>query len=271
MRAWLQVLGAFLVRDWRIQSRYAISLLMLVAQNFFLATTFFFIAKLVGPHAAPLLASYGGNYFAFVLLGLAFSQYVTTGLSTLSNNLREEQVQGTLEAMLLTPASLWSLVSGSVVWQFLFTTLEVVSYLAIGAFVFGLDLSHANLAAGFVIFVLLVGTMASLGVLSASGMLLLKEADPVNWMLGGMMKLLGGVYFPVAILPSWLQRLAQCFPLTYGLEGLRQAVLTGRSLSDLSGICLALAGFAVVLWLLAWKTLTWTLARLKETGALSFR
>lgn len=38
---------------------------------------------------------------------------------------------------------------------------------------------------------------------------------------------LGGVYFPVQLLPSWLGQIAQWLPLTFALEALRQAVLQG--------------------------------------------
>ena len=112
---------------------------------------------------------------------------------------------------------------------------------------------------------------SSLGVLSTCGVLLFREADPVTWILSGLMKLLGGVFFPVALLPEALQGLSRLLPLTYGLEGLRRAVLTGTPLTELGGVCLTLGAFSLVLWPLAVVTLCSTLNRLKTAGTLSFR
>ncbi len=49
---------------------------------FFSVLTFFFIAKLFGKAAAPHLQEYGGDYFPFVLIGIAFSTFLGVGLGT---------------------------------------------------------------------------------------------------------------------------------------------------------------------------------------------
>jgi len=65
--------------------------------------TFYFIAKLFGRAATPYLESYGGDYFSFVLIGIAFSDYLGVGLTSFAGIIREGQMLGTLEAMLITP------------------------------------------------------------------------------------------------------------------------------------------------------------------------
>lgn len=262
---------AFIRRDWLIRASYRTSFFVNLGQILFTLATFFFISKLVDPRQASVLAPYGGGYFPFVLLGLVGSRYLAISLSSFAGNVRDEQLQGTLEAMLMTPTHLPIVLLGSAAWELLWTTLEVLAYLGLGALLFGVDLSQMNVPATLVLLALSVVSLSSLGALAACGVLLFKECDPVNWMLEGAMKLAGGVYFPVSLLPAWCQPLVALFPLTYALEGLRQAVLMGRSLAELSGVCVVLAGFGVVLWPLALVSFSWTLTRLKTTGALSFR
>ncbi len=234
------------------------------------AVPFFFVGKLVDPASSAAMASYGG-YFPFVLLGLACSRFVTASLSAFGGVLREEQLQGTLEAMLLSPASLASIILGGALWPLVWTSIEVMLYLLIGAVLFGVSFSQINTLAALTILPLLILSLSSLGLFSACGLLLYKEADPVNWLLGGLMRLLGGVYFPIALLPQWLAPLAKAFPLTHGLEGIRQAVLAGASLNQLGGIVGTLFAFSLISWPLAGFCFVRTLRRLKTTGALNFR
>jgi len=266
-----RVLLAFLTRDWRIRRSYRVGLFVSIGHILFAITSCFFLGKLIDPHDPHALAPYGGAYFPFVLLGLAGSRYVTTNLSLFAGNLREEQLQGTLEAMLTTPTSIWAIVLGGAVWEFLWSAVEITAYVVLGVSVFGVDLGHMNVLASLVVLGLTLLALSSLGVLSASGMLLFKEFDPVTWLVGGIMRLVGGGYFPVSLLPAWLGALASALPLTYALEGLRQAVLMGRSLGELRDVCLALSLFAALAWPLALASFAWTLKRLKATGTLSFR
>lgn len=58
--------------------------------------------------------------------------------------------------------------------------------------------------------------------------------------------LLGGVMYPVAVLPSYLQKLSYLLPITHALRGARAAVLHGASVGQLLPEISALAGFCVV-------------------------
>ncbi|HEX9780867.1 MAG TPA: ABC transporter permease [bacterium] len=264
-------LAAFLAKDWRIFASYRAGLAVRAGQILFTVAAFYFIGRLIDAGASPALAPYGGAYFPFVLLGLAFSRYLSASMTGLASALRQEQLQGTLEAVLATPTPLALIAIGNLLSELIWTTGEIAVYLGAGAVLFGLDLGSADLPASLVLLALTVASLSSLGVLSASGILLFREFDPVSWMLGGLMRLVGGVYFPVAILPGWLETMAGWVPLTYALEGMRQAVLMGRPLAELQPMCAALAAFALVLWPVALVVFAWTIRRLQRDGSLSFR
>ncbi len=45
--------------------------------------------------------------------------------------------------------------------------------------------------------------------------------------------LVSGVYYPISVLPDWMQTVAQLSPATYVLEGVRGGLLRGESTADL--------------------------------------
>ena len=262
---------AFLIRDWRIRRSYRASWFIGIAHLLFAVTSFFFVSRLVDSRAPSALTPYGGAYFPFVFFGLLVSRWFSVCLSSVGGALRGEQLQGTLEALSASPLRLPVLVAGTLLWELLWATLEVAVVLGIGVVVFGVDLGRLNVLSCSVVSVLTALCLSGLGVFAASGVLLFQDADPTSWVLDGLMKLAGGVFVPVAILPGWLQTVAKGLPMTYGLEGVRQAVIMGRPLHELSAVCAMLAISAAVLWPASLAALSWVMNRLKAAGALSFR
>ncbi|MCB0237245.1 MAG: ABC transporter permease, partial [Anaerolineae bacterium] len=62
---------AFLRRDLLLQTSYRFAFVLQFAGIFFNMLVFYFLSTLVGVGAAPYLEPYGGDYFSFVLIGLA--------------------------------------------------------------------------------------------------------------------------------------------------------------------------------------------------------
>lgn len=270
MPEWRKLL-AFAARDWHLRSSYRLSLLGTVGQMVFTLAMFFFIGRLVDPLRLQGMGATAGDYFPFVVIGLVVAHYFNAALSGLSGSLRDEQLQGTLEAMLVTPTRGASILIGGLIWELLWATLEAGLYLVLGALLFGQDFSRINVPATIVLLTLSVVVFSSLGVLAACGVLLFKEFDPVSWIAGGVMKLLGGVYFPIALLPDGLQSLARALPMAPVLDGLRAAMLSGASLQQVRSACGVAVIFAAVLWPSSLACFGWTIRRLKTAGALSFR
>jgi ABC-2 type transport system permease protein len=238
---------AFLERDYLTESSYRFSFLLQILNIFFTAAVYYFIAQLVGQAAAPYLEPYGGDYFSFVLIGVAFAGYFGVGLSSFANNLRQAQTTGTLEAMLATPTRLSTIIVSSSLWDYLLTTLRVVVYLLVGAGLLGVNLGAANYPAALLVLVLTVITFSSLGIVAASFIMVLKRGDPVTWAFSAFSSLLGGVYYPVEVLPAPLQALSRLLPITYALDAMRLALLQGASFGEIAGDLLALVLFCLVL------------------------
>jgi ABC-2 type transport system permease protein len=64
-----------------------------------------------------------------------------------------------------------------------------------------------------------------------------------------------GLLWPVSQMPEYLQWLANCLPMTYGVEGIRAMMIEGKDLIDIGKDVGVLAGYAVGLLILASLTL----------------
>jgi ABC-2 type transport system permease protein len=243
----LRVAIAFLRRDLHSEASYRFSFLLQFLNIFFSVAVFYFVAQLLGDRVNPYLAPYGGDYFSFVLIGIAFGSYFGVGLSSFSSSLRSAQTTGTLEAMLSTPTRLSTIILSSAQWNYLITTLRVLLYLLIGALFLDVHLNNANYMAALIVLLLTVITFSSLGIIAAGFIMVLKRGDPVTWIFGTVSNLLGGIYYPIAVMPDWMQNLAKLIPVTYALRAMRLALLQGASFSELRGDILALGFFSVLL------------------------
>lgn len=264
----MAVAAAFLKRDLSMAVSYRVSFLLQMAGIFFNVALFYFLSQLFGGALVGQLDKYGGDYFSFVLIGLAFSGFMGLSLTSFAGSIREGQMMGTLEIMLLSPTRLSAILLSSALWPYLLTTLRVIVYFLLGVTVFGLSLSQANFATALVVVALSITSMSGIGILSAAIVLLIKRGDPIAWAMGSVSSLLAGVYFPIAVLPGWLESISQFLPLTYALNAMRLAMLQGASLGEVRVDLFALLGFSVVLTPLALLAFRRALRRARMDGSL---
>lgn len=238
-------LWAMFLRDVLTELSYPLAFLLQFIGLFFTVFIFYFLSELVGDSLAGQIATGDGRYFPFVLVGIAFSGYFGIGLSRFSNALRTAQVTGTLEALLMTPTRLSTIIVGSAMYDYLFATLRVGVFLAIGV-ALGVRFAGANWAAVLVALVLALVSFASIGIMAAGFTIVFKRGNPIIWLVSNLISLLGGVYYPVSTLPAWLQPLARLLPITYALDVTRSALLDGAGWGDLAPDLLALAAFCLL-------------------------
>ncbi|MFZ1975369.1 MAG: ABC transporter permease [Candidatus Acidiferrales bacterium] len=131
------------------------------------------------------------------------------------------------EALLVTQTPLPLILAGSAVYPFTALALRTCVYLAWGALLFGFAPRAANWAAAVLIPLASVLALAGLEILSASYTILVKRGNPAKWVVLGVSSLVGGMMYPVSVLPGPLRILACVIPMTHSLEGTRAPLLAG--------------------------------------------
>ena len=265
----MSVAQGFVKRDFSNEVSYRLNFVMSLVGILFSVATFFFLSELFGGVVAPQLEAYGGNYFAFVLIGIAFSGYMGFSLSSFASKIREGQVTGTLEIMLVGPTRLSVILLSSSIWPGIMVTFRVIVFLLVGVLLFKADLGGANILTALIVLALAITSFSGIGILSASVVLLLKKGDPIAWIFGGVSSLLAGVFYPVTVLPDWLQPLSKLLPLTYALDGLRLGLLKGYSIFQIQTDLYVLLGFTLVLTPLSLLIFRRVLIRAKMEGSLT--
>jgi ABC-2 type transport system permease protein len=224
---------AFFLRDWRIQLSYPIALALEFAGILFTTFFYFFLSRLLGDAPTPYLAAYGGDYFAFALIGLSLQFYSGTGLDSFVRSVREAQMTGTLEAMLLTPTRLSTIILSSCIWDYSLTTVRAGVALVVGILLAGLRLEQGNVGAAVLILLLTIVAFSSIGVIAAAFIIVFKRGNPVAWFFNTVATLVGGVFYPVEIMPQPLQWVSKVVPLTHAVRAMRRALLLDMPTRDL--------------------------------------
>ena len=262
------VFRAFLRRDFREAVTYKFSFISSVTGILLSSATFYFVAKLV-PRGSPSLGPFGGDYFSFAVVGVAFAGLLGMFQEGLSAVVRGAQLSGTLEALLVTPVPVPAILFGSSLYSLIFQVVRTVIHLAVAAAFFGLAFGRVNVAGVLAVGFLTVLCFLSVGVLSASFILVYKTGNPFSWIMGTVSGLLGGVVFPVSLLPPWIRWISSLLPVTYSLDGMRKSLLASAPFAEVLPDVAALAVFVAVLLPLSLAVFRLAVRKAKRDGTLS--
>jgi len=166
---------AFVWKDFIHEASYKLAFFMQVFGILITTVTFFYLSKLLGDVGTSYLKPYGGDYFSFVLIGVAFFNYLKVSMDGLSASIREGQMVGTLEALLVTQTEIPAIILSSSLYSFIFASFKVAVFLILGAFFFGVDMGNANIAGALLILLLTIISFSSIGIISASFVMVLKK------------------------------------------------------------------------------------------------
>lgn len=265
----LRKIYSFFLRDFSIESSYRSAFVLQLAETLFEVTGFYYLAHFVESPQLDHTIPAGHAYFPFVLVGIAFFDYMNVSLNAFDTGIMEARQNGTLEALLVTDTSVPVILAGAAIYPFFVMSLRTLVLLAWGIALFGFPAGGANWAGAAAVLAISVLAFTGLGILSASYLLLFKRGNPAKWLLLGVSGVVGGMMYPVSVLPHWLQVIARLVPVTYSLEGLRAALLDGAGFAQLWPSIRVLAAFAAVLLPISFAVFSWALRRTKVTGTLT--
>jgi ABC-2 type transport system permease protein len=188
---------------------------------------FHFISRLV--HVSSFRSP--AAYFAFALVGLITLQVLNSTLHSPPGSLRGELAAGTFERLVVSPFGAVRAMLALAAFPLLLSLWTALIMLAFAALLFGLTLHWATLP--LLVPVALLGALsfAPFGVLLMAIVLVFKQAlGAVTFLVAGI-SLVSGLYFPVAVLPGWLQALSRIQPFTPAADLMRH-VMTGAPLHE---------------------------------------
>ena len=274
MEATLRQTWAFLFRGWHITRRY---IGWVVVFNFYALVTSATVA-LIG------VAEKNYQLTLTLVVGALLWNYLSWLYQEIAMSIAYERWEGTLEYTFMAPVSRAVHLLGVSLYSLLNSIVStVIVLLGLMAFT-DLNLRGANLFGVFVVLAVSTFAFVGLGLLAAVFPVMSAERGAeATHIFQGSLLLVSGVYYPVEVLPAWLQPLSKISPATYTLSACRKlfgvgdtnsaaAHLAGAPLSAVSHELLVLAlmgaillplGLLVFVRIEAWAKKT---GKLKRTG-----
>ncbi len=222
------------------------------------------------PRAMAAFADRAGTteFAGFVFVGYAMYMWLSSFLWGPGTALRREQIQGSLEATMLTPVSRLVLLFGpgmAAIPSMLFTFAVTVVTLWL---MFGFVPPVGSIVPVAVVVLVALPAMYAIGSLFAAGVLRYGEIGPVVQIVRGTFVLACGITFPLAMLPAWAQAGAAILPPTYIVGDIRAAILQQVALPGLVADLAVTLGLTAITATLAIVVFRYLEASARRSGML---
>lgn len=178
------------------------------------------------------LSPYGGDFMAFIIIGLAFQQYIDIALHGYYEGLASAYWSSTLEQDLVTPLNPAFFCIAHVAWHLIVRSFITMAYILIGAFFFNIPINASNITSTLLVILLAILSVSGIGLMAASTFTLINAKgweDPIRWLITTFGALLIGTYYTPNILPLSLQVAGSLLPQTYALDALRWLLIRGST------------------------------------------
>lgn len=263
MRLHYDAAMALIRRDWLLFISYKMQALSMVGGIFTTLALFYFMSRLV------TISQFGSpdHYFAFVVVGMVILQVLQSTFGVAAT-LRGELLTGTFERLVLSPFGAVAAMISMMLFPFLTSVVSGVVLLLLASVVFGVEITWDTAALAVPVALLGTGAFASFGMLMTAVTLVFKRAVGGIGLLLTLITLTSGIYFPVALLPGWMQWISEVQPFTPAVELLRH-VLVGTPMegSEMSAVAKIL-GFAAISLPIAFFSLTLGLRLSQRRGTI---
>ncbi len=167
-----------------------------------------------------------------LLIGAVVWAYLGIIFEFITETVAWERWEGTIEYTFMAPLSRAMHLGGSGLFAVFYGLIRAILLFTVVAAFFSLSLGHANFAAA--LFVLAVASVSFFGIGMMTAVLPLispEKGAQLGFVAQGLLLVVSGVYYPVSVLPDWMQWISKISPATYSLRAIRHSVLDGTGVA----------------------------------------
>jgi ABC-2 type transport system permease protein len=224
-------LAGVVERNWYLVKRYAWWELAFFVWTIANTLSIVFISKAVSlsPAAQTRLTT-------ILLIGAVIWAYLGIIFEILTETVAWERWEGTIEYTFMAPLSRPVHLIGMGLFAVAYGVVRASLIFGVVAAFFSLHMPHADFGTALVLLAIASISFIGIGMMTAVLPLISPEkGTQLGFMAQGVMLVVSGVYYPVSVLPGWLQAVSRISPATYALRGIRHAILNGASVGGVWG------------------------------------
>jgi ABC-2 type transport system permease protein len=174
------------------------------------------------------------HLMTFLMVGALIWSYLSVLFDVLSETVSWERWEGTIEYTFMSPSSRVTHLLGMGIYAVVYGIAQIAIMFGVVTLFFELDLSEANYWGALLVLATCSVSLVGFGIVAAVLPLLSPEkGQQVSYIVSSLLLLVSGVYYPVDVLPGWMQAIATVSPVTYALDGSRAALLEGAGAAQL--------------------------------------
>ncbi len=226
LRAQLTATYGFVERNWNLTRRYLGWEIVWLVYSAVSTLTI----GLIGVDSQGIV---GQERVLYLLIGALLWSYLSVLFQIMGETVAWERWEGTIEYTFMAPVHRFTYLSGQGLFGITYSLIRTSLVLGITVLWFDLDMSKANLLGGFVVLAIASVSFLGLGLLAAVLPLMSPERGPqATHIIQGLLLLCSSVYYPVSVLPGWMQKVAALNPATFTLDAVRATWIQGAPLSE---------------------------------------
>jgi ABC-2 type transport system permease protein len=168
-----------------------------------------------------------------LLIGAVLWAYLGIVFEILTETVAWERWEGTIEYTFMAPLSRAVHLFGMGAFGVLYGVIRTALLFTVVALFFGLSFPHADFGTALLLLAVASVSFVGIGMITAVLPLISPEKGAqLGFVAQGLLLVVSGVYYPVSVMPEWMQWLAKLSPATYALDGIRDAVLQGAGVAE---------------------------------------
>ncbi len=194
--------------------------------------------------ASTSVTTHAANYIDFLIPGLIGLVILTSPMFSMTYIVSSYKKDKIFRQLSLTPLTKSEWFLSKFIWYLIISALSAIMIIAVGTLLFHSTLSISLLVIPFLVVGVFMFT--SLGILAGSVSRSEESASVIGNIITFPMMFLSGTFFPIAIMPSWLQSFAHVLPLFYIIDGLNSVTIYSNYSSATLDLAVSIAVAAVI-------------------------
>ncbi len=215
---------------------YPSNLVLFVIQSFVTTGIWFFVSLFLKDYAKGSLKDFGGDFVAYMVIGVIFFQNAANILSLPFQSLSTAFWDKRLEIYNSSSRGIWAFITGRFIWNFFYNLVIQFCVMLFAIFAAGVNVSKSiPVLPAIAFYLLFVLTCFGIGLIGAGNFFYLEVKqgrEPVTWLTDVLARIFSGVYYPLSVLPASIGFVSYFVPHTYALQGIRLVLIGGNGFDN---------------------------------------